>query len=137
MLTISDDDESLFEAVRNGASGYLLKNLETDELFSCLEQLAKGETVFSPGMADRLLQEFNRKAGKKSSSKTAGSLLSSRQEEILINIANGLCYKDVAVRLGIGSRTIKYHMAEILERLHLDNRAQAIAYISGATRGKR
>lgn len=134
MLTMNDDDDSLFEAIRNGASGYLLKNLEADELFACLEQLAQGEMVFSPGLAERVLREFGHTAdGTLPASKNLEKKsLTLRQEEVLTNVAHGLTYKDVASKLGISETTVKYHMSEILERLHLGNRAQAIAYITKA-----
>jgi two-component system NarL family response regulator len=135
MLTVSGDDESLFEAMRNGASGFLLKNLDADEFFACLEQLARGETVFSPGLADRMLREFMRSSGKQHAAESRQKVsnpLTPRQEEVLAFVACGMTYKDVATRMTISETTVKYHMNEILERLQLDNRAQAIAYISGA-----
>lgn len=133
MLTVSADDDSLFEAVRSGASGYLLKNLDAEEFFACLERLSKEEAVFSPGLAERILHEFKRgahasNAGPKQTSRD--NPLTPRQEEILNLIARGVTYKKVAESLGLSERTVKYHMHEILERLHLDNRAQAIAYLT-------
>ena len=124
ILTMNDDDQSLFEAIKSGASGYLLKNVETQELLELLEGLAKGETVFSPGLAERLLQEFA--PGK--DREPARKPLTQRQEEVLTHIAGGLTYKQVAELLGVSARTVRFHMNEILDRLHLDNRAQAIAY---------
>ncbi len=137
MLTVSADDESLFEAMRNGASGFLLKNLDADEFFACLEQLALGETVYSPGLAERMLKEFMRGSGTAETHKQAINPLTPRQEEVLACVARGLTYKQVAAQLAISETTVKFHMNEILERLQLDNRAQAIAYISGDRTGKR
>ena len=128
MLTMNDEDQSLFEAIKSGASGYLLKNVETKDLLELLEGLAKGETVFSPGLAERLLQEFVPGNG----SEAARKSLTLRQEEVLTHIAGGLTYKQVAELLGVSARTVRFHMNEILERLHLENRAQAIAYASQA-----
>lgn len=128
ILTMNDDDQSLFEAIKSGASGYLLKNVETKDLLELLEGLAKGETVFSPGLAERLLQEFVPGNGSESARKS----LTLRQEEVLTHIAGGLTYKQVAELLGVSARTVRFHMNEILERLHLENRAQAIAYASQA-----
>lgn len=128
ILTMNDDDQSLFEAIKSGASGYLLKNVETKELLELLEGLSKGETIFSPGLAERLLQEFD--AGK--GSDLARKPLTLRQEEVLIHIAGGLTYKQVSELLGVSARTVRFHMNEILDRLHLENRAQAIVYASQA-----
>jgi len=131
ILTMNDDDQSLFEAMKNGASGYLLKNMETDELIDLLAGMANGETVFSPGIAERLLAEFVPGRTCDSAQETANPL-TLRQTEVLIQIAKGLSYKEVAYRLGVSNRTVRFHMNEILERLHLENRGQAIAYAGQA-----
>ncbi|WP_371360918.1 response regulator [Sporomusa malonica] len=137
ILTMNDDDQSLFEAMKSGASGYLLKNLETTELLELLAGLPKGETAFSPGLAERLLQEFvpgkgSQPAGASANGDCARKSLTLRQEKILTLIAGGLTYKQVAELLGVSARTVRFHMNEILERLHLENRTQAIAYASQA-----
>jgi two-component system NarL family response regulator len=137
MLTVSADEDSLFEAVRSGASGYLLKNLDAEEFFACLERLGQEEAVFSPGLADRLLREFTRASQEKKTERKQSNPLTSRQEEILTLIARGVTYKKVAEKLGVTERTVKYHMNEILERLHLDNRAQAIAYLAETQKERR
>jgi len=133
ILTVNGNDQALFEAMKNGASGYLLKNLETVEFLDLLVGLTNGEAVFSPGLADRLLQEFVLSEEGEPSQSLPGEdcsrkMLTPRQKEVLIHIASGLTYKKVAKLLGISDRTVKFHMNEILERLHLENRAQAIAY---------
>ncbi len=129
VLTINDDDQALFEAMKNGAAGFLLKNLETTEFLGLLADVAKGETVFSSGLADRLLQEFAPGKERTPANGEGGrKRLTPRQEEVLTFIAEGLTYKQVAERLGVSDRTVKFHMTEILERLQLENRAQAIAY---------
>lgn len=135
ILTMNDDDQSLFEAMKSGASGYLLKNLETMELLDLLAGLSKGATAFSPGLAERLLQEFapgKGPAGEPANGDCARKSLTSRQEKVLTLIAGGLTYKQVAELLGVSARTVRFHMNEILERLHLENRTQAIAYASQA-----
>jgi len=137
ILTMNDDDQSLFEAMKSGASGYLLKNLETMELLELLAGLPKGETAFSPGLAERLLQEFvpgkgSQPAGAPANGDCARKSLTPRQEKVLTLIAGGLTYKQVAELLGVSARTVRFHMNEILERLHLENRVQAIAYASQA-----
>lgn len=129
MLTASEADEDLFEAVKSGASGYLLKNLNAEELFSMLEALKQGEAPLSPGLAARVLKEFNRGEilGKK---QEENQMLTERQMEVLSLVAHGKTYKEVAESLYVTERTVKYHMGKILEKLHMRNRAQVIAYAS-------
>lgn len=131
MLTMSAEDEDLFEAIRNGACGYLLKTLDVDEFFSLLVGLARGEVPLSPGLAGRVLEEFARQAleskpGKRGEPKAEP--LSPRQIQVLTLVSQGLTYKEVGARLCLAERTIKYHIGEIIERLHLENRGQAIQY---------
>jgi two-component system NarL family response regulator len=137
MLTMSDLDDHLFEAIRNGACGYMLKTQDTDEFFALLAELARGEAPLSPGLAARLLQEFGRLAsadhaatGERSDDLTA------RQMEVLALVAQRLTYKEVGARLHLTERTVKYHMSEILQRLHLKNRAEALkhARVTGLVR---
>jgi two-component system NarL family response regulator len=128
MLTISETDDDLFEAVKNGASGYLLKSQSAGELLALLRGVERGEAALSPGLAGRILQEFGRQASALEE-KRAPAGLSEREREVLALVAQGLKYKEVAAKLFLSERTIKYHMGQILERLHLKNRAQAIDYI--------
>ncbi len=127
MLTISEGDDDLFEAVKSGASGYLLKSQSTEELLALMRAVERGEAAFSPGLAARILQEFGRQANAlQEKRRTAG--LSDREREVLTLVGQGLKYKEVAAKLFLSERTIKYHMGEILERLHLKNRAQVVEY---------
>jgi two-component system NarL family response regulator len=138
ILTTSTDEEDLFDAVKCGAYGYLLKSMDADELVECLKQAYQGVPPFSPGLAARLLSEFARLAESKSealdskhaeASVTGPSRkLTSRQCQVLTLVAQGYSYKETAKKLGLSPRTIKYHMAEIMTLLHLENRAQVIAY---------
>lgn len=133
MFTSFDNDENLFEAVKRGASGYLLKNLKAEELFTMLYAMERGEAPLSPGLAARLLEEFARQAEEKEQGvstgreKTTGKL-TQRQAEVLDLVARGMTYKEIGAALDLSERTIKYHMEKILELLHLENRAQVIAY---------
>jgi DNA-binding NarL/FixJ family response regulator len=140
MLTISENDEDLFEAVRSGACGYLLKVEETDKFFELLSGLMRGEVPLSPGLAGRVLEEFARQGG------AAGSFdppvgkekgLTPRQMEVLTLVAQGLTYKEVGAKLFLAEHTIKYHMGEIIERLHLENRRQVIEYARRMKLGKK
>jgi two-component system NarL family response regulator len=133
MLTMTDEDHLIFEAIKCGASGFLLKNLEADDFFNQLSRLNNGETVFSPGVARRILNEFAQVKTEKPPAPLAPkaqvkSRLTPRQEEVLVHIARGLSYKEIAALLHVSEVTVKYHLSEILQRLQLENRAQAIAY---------
>lgn len=134
MLTTSADEADLFEAIKSGACGYLLKSLEADPFETYLEGVGRGEAAVSRELAGALLKEFARQNQatirwgdtEKESQGNAG--LSTRQVEILQLVAQGLPYKDVAERLCLSEHTIKYHMGEILQRLHLKNREEVVAY---------
>jgi len=134
MLTVSAEDEDLFEAIKNGACGYLLKTLDVDEFFSLFVGLARGEVPLSSGLAGRVLEEFARQAmeGKPIKPLEAKTeALSARQIQVLTLVAQGLTYKEVGAKLCLAERTIKYHIGEIIERLHLENRSQMIQYARG------
>jgi DNA-binding NarL/FixJ family response regulator len=134
MLTTSTEDEDLFEAVKSGAFGYLLKSMDADDLVEALGQVEEGIPPFSPGLAAKLLREFTRLA-EGGEGETGGygdadaeQALTARQREVLALVAQGLSYKEVGARLHLSPRTVKYHMAEIMARLHLEHRAQVLAY---------
>jgi len=135
MLTSFGDDDNLFEAVKRGASGYLLKNLNANELIALLHDLEQGHAPLSPGLAARLLEEFARSAGEKNPGistpqKKDAAKLTPQQTEILNMVAQGKTYKEVGSAIHLSERTIKYHMERILELLHVENRSQAIAYLA-------
>jgi two-component system NarL family response regulator len=134
MLTMSAEDEDLFEAIKNGACGYLLKTLDAEEFFSLFVGLGRGEFPLSPGLAGRVLEEFVRQARENRSihpKEAKAEPLSPRQIQVLTLVAQGLTYKEVGAKLCLAERTIKYHIGEIMERLHLENRSQAIQYAKG------
>ncbi len=141
MLTMSEDEQDLFEAVKSGASGYLLKRLDAAEFFAYLAELQSGHPPFSPGLAEKILQEYSRQATRMEThiapatkdesgheNTCLAEALSPRQIQILTLVAQGQTYREVAETIGITERTVKYHMGEILAGLHLENRAQVIAY---------
>ncbi len=131
MLTVSADEEDLFEAIKSGASGYLLKNLEAEKFFELLSGVARGEAPISQDMAAKILQEFAHQAQKVDANPVVEkdkNSLSTRQIEVLQLVAQGRLYKEIAFSLFISERTVKYHMSEILQKLHLRNRVEAIAY---------
>ncbi|MFZ5858059.1 MAG: response regulator [Chloroflexota bacterium] len=133
MLTTSASESDLFEALRAGASGYLLKGMSANELFLTLNEVARGEAEFSAEMAQKILAEFPSTDGTQEEnghSKPAAEtdLLTGRQTEILRLVANGLMYKEIGERLFLTERTVKYHMGEILARLQLKGRREAEEY---------
>lgn len=131
MLTMSEADEDLFPAIKNGASGYLLKTEDTDKFFKLLEGLMRGEAPLSPGLAARVLGEFAQGKnvnGPVEPGEKAEKPLTSRQIQVLTLVSQGLTYKEIGSKLFLSERTIKYHMGEIIERLHLDNRRQVLDY---------
>ncbi len=134
MLTTSAEDADLFESIKSGACGYLIRNMSSDAFIEALRGLEQGVPPFSPGLAAKLLVEFARLAGKEAEMGGQGDTereeLTERQTEVLRLVASGLAYKEVAQRLGISERTVRFHMTEIMERLHLANRAQVLAYAS-------
>lgn len=134
MLTTSDEDEDIMEAIKYGASGYLLKNTNAKELVGMLKDLERGEVPVSPDLASQLLKEFKSHSCDESASTNIPSQdsqkvqLTERQLKILEMVSKGITYKEVGDALGLTERTVKYHMGRIIELLHLENRAQVIAY---------
>ncbi len=128
MLTMLADDEDLFEAIKSGACGYLLKTQDTEEFFGLLEDLARGEAALSSGLATRILHEFGRQSELAETIGKDRALLSPREIQVLTLVAQGLTYKEVGAKLCLAERTIKYHMGEILARLHAENRAEVVEY---------
>ena len=126
ILTASDDDVSLFEAIKAGAKGYLLKDLEADEFFSLLGAVGRGEPALTPSLARRLLDEFARPESKKSDDPDA---LTDREQEVLEMMVEGITTnRKLAKQLGISENTVKFHVRNILDKLHLHNRAQVVGY---------
>jgi two-component system NarL family response regulator len=137
MLTVSSSDEHLFEAVKSGASGYLLKSQSADRFLVLVAQVESGGAALPPELAARLLDEFARQAQRvETPAQEAPANLSPRQLEILTLVAQGLTYPQIGEALHLSEPTVRYHMSQILERLHLENRAQVIAYAAqhGLTR---
>ncbi len=141
ILTTSAEDADLFAAIQSGASGYLLKSISGKAFIEALHGLDEGVPPFSPGLATRLLAEFARRGEQAAPLTTpdpnaAAPLhpdslpddLSLRQVEVLRLVAAGLTYKEVGQQLALSERTVRYHMAEIMARLHLEHRSQVIAY---------
>ena len=137
MLTTSAEDQDLFEAVKSGASGYLLKSISGNAFIEALRGLEQGTPPFSPGLASRLLSEFAKLSGTEEGLSGLASPpkdregqangLTERQTEVLRLVAQGLTYREVGERLSLSERTVRFHMTEIISRLHLQNRNQVLA----------
>ncbi len=128
VLTVSDDTSDLFTAIKRGADGYLLKNLEPHQLFEMLEGIRKGEAPISGTLAARILDEFRQPSQAAESSEEPQSHLTPREIEVLERVVEGLTNKQIAQALSIAEDTVKIHLRNILEKLHLQNRIQAAVY---------
>ncbi len=129
MLTVSDRDEDLFESVKAGARGYLLKNVETAELIEAIRRVHAGEAVIAPALAVRLLEEFGALAQQAPPPpQPSPQALTEREIEVLRLVAQGLGNKEIADRLHLSEHTVKSHLRNILDKLHLRSRAHAAAY---------
>jgi DNA-binding NarL/FixJ family response regulator len=128
MLTVSDDDQDLFAAIKNGAEGYLLKNLEPYQLFDMLEGVRRGEAPISGTLAAKILQEFRQPDQSTAPEPEARDELTPREIEVLERVVEGATNKEIAEALTITENTVKIHLRNILEKLHLHNRIQAAVY---------
>ncbi len=124
MLTISEEDEHLFEAIKCGAHGYLSKKVEPEEFRALLEGVFRGEAPLSRSTAARILKEFAERTAKNSVT-TPLEDLTAREKEVLQLLATGLTNKEIGNKLEIAENTVKNHLKNILAKLHLQNRVQA------------
>ena len=128
MLTVSDDDNDLFQAIKYGAKGYLLKNLEPQELFKMVNGIRHSEAPISGAMASKILREFRQPEHNKDKDSSEVSKLSPREIEVLEQVVNGASNKEIAEMLHITENTVKIHLRNILEKLHVQNRIQAAVH---------
>ena len=128
MLTVSEDDDDLFEAIENGAQGYLLKTLEPQQLYQLLEGVQRNEAAISGPMAGKLLQKFRHAESGQNEPETKVDALTSREMEVLEKVADGSTNKEIAEALYITENTVKIHLRNILDKLHVANRVQAAVY---------
>jgi len=129
MLTVSDSEEDLYAAVKAGASGYLLKEISIEELADAVRAVARGHSLISPSMASKLLTEFN--ALVQQAEERHRSLLPSltdRELDVLKLVAKGLSNREISEELYISENTVKNHVRNILEKLHLHSRMEAVVY---------
>lgn len=129
MLTVSDDNQHLFKAIKSGAQGYLLKNLEPQQLYDFLDSISRGEAPLSGIIAAKILQEFmNPVPGVGQAAEEVIDQLTARETTILHLVAEGKTNKEIASELVISENTVKIHLRNILEKLHLKNRIQIAVY---------
>ena len=128
MLTISDDEADLYEAIKAGASGYLLKEISTDEVPEAIRSVMNGQSRISPSMASKLLTEFAAWSKRTGPPGTEGPTLTDRELEVLRLVAQGMANRDIAKELFISENTVKNHVRNILEKLHLHSRMEAVVY---------
>ena len=127
VLTVSDDENDLFEAIKSGAEGYLLKNLREEEFAEFVGRIINDEPVMSPSLARKLLREFSRLKEEKTR-RELDDTLTEREQEVLEQLAGGSSNKDIAAALVISGNTVNFHVKNILSKLHLKNRGQVTAW---------
>lgn len=125
ILTMYRRDDYVFEAIKAGANGYLLKEVELDELLEAIRAVAQGEAVIDPAIASRVLAEFRRP---QKSEQTPASVLSDRDVDILRLVAQGLSNKEIAGQLFISEKTVRNRLSLVFQQLHLKNRTEAALY---------
>ncbi len=128
ILTASEEEAKLFDAIKSGAQGYLLKNLEADTFFELLDRASRGEPALTPTLARKLLQEFA-KPPEPAAPATNQETLTAREREVLELMVEGVTSnRKLAKRLGLSENTVKFHVRNILDKLRLHNRAEVVGY---------
>ena len=130
MLTVSDEEDDLYEAIKVGAAGYLLKEISVDEVAGAVRSVMQGHTLISPSMAGKLLVEFT-SLSRRCEDRTPEVVpprLTARELEVLREVAAGRTNREVGALLHISENTVKNHVRNILEKLQLHSRVQAVVY---------
>lgn len=125
MLTVRSDDDMLFDALKNGAQGYLLKEIRSQELLEMLRGALRGEAAISPTLAGRVLSEFRRLSKGGIVANDNDNELTEREEQVLSQVSNGATDKEIAAALNISLNTVKTHIRNILAKLHVSTRREA------------
>ena len=125
MFTVFEDDEKIFEAIRSGASGYLLKKTPPEEILDAINELYEGGAPMSPSIARKVIQAFQVKP----SSVLEDYQLTSREKEILYALVDGLSYKKIAEKYFVSIHTVRSHISSIYEKLHVNSKSQAVAKV--------
>jgi DNA-binding NarL/FixJ family response regulator len=129
MLTVSDENEQVFEAIRNGAQGYLLKSINSRVMLASMRGAVRGEAAITRTLGGRILAEFRRVSNQAVEIPTKNSVsLTMREQEVLGLVAEGATNKEIAKSLNVSIHTVKSHMRKILAKLHLEKRQEAVLY---------
>ncbi len=126
ILTVSEEDADLFEAIKSGAAGYIQKSLDSKQFFSLLEGVLRGEAGLTPVLAGKILRDYRQV--REPSSRSEPGDLTPREYEVLELVAQGATNNAIAGQLDVSENTVKYHMKNILQKLHAQNRAEVVAY---------
>lgn len=133
MLTVSEDNQDLFQAIKSGAQGYLLKNTGAEELFEAIREVHRGYAPISSRVAGRILDEVaNAPAPPADAPRQGLSALTPREREVLQLVGHGMTNREIARALFITDNTVKIHLRNVLAKLHLQNRVQAATYAQRA-----
>jgi DNA-binding NarL/FixJ family response regulator len=126
VLTVHSDEERLFQAIKNGAQGYLLKNIRSETMLELIRGALRGEAAITPGLAGYMLEEFRRLSyGKPDDDSKPVETLTFREQEVLAQVSTGASDKEIAESLSISLYTVKSHMRNILSKLHVNSRYEA------------
>ncbi len=122
VCSIHDDNDTIFEALKSGASGYILKDpVTSEEIIKAIRDMYSGGSPMSPFIARKVIDSFQKPV-----INDTESLLSQREKEVLELLAKGLLYKEIAIRLGVGTETVKKHLKNIYQKLHVQNKIEAL-----------
>lgn len=125
MLTVSENENDLFDAIKSGAKGYILKNIEPEDLIRSIKRVAAGEAVVSGNLTGKIMDEFRNLVIQKEEHK---EILTPREKEVLLLLAEGKSNKDIATDLNLSESTVKIHIQHVLKKLNLKGRVQAAVY---------
>ncbi|GIH23063.1 DNA-binding response regulator [Acrocarpospora phusangensis] len=128
VLSASGEQDDVLEAVKAGASGYLVKSASREEFLEAVKRTADGDAVFTPGLAGLVLGEYRRLAAQPKAAEDDGPRLTERETEILRLVAKGLSYRQIAERLVLSHRTVQNHVQNTLSKLQLHNRVELVRY---------
>lgn len=125
ILTVRDDDEKLFEALKGGAQGYLLKDIRSQDMLAMLRNALRGEAALSPALAGRVLAEFRRLSRHGGPGREDDTSLTEREQQVLLEVSKGATDKEIADALSISLNTVKSHIRNILAKLQVGTRREA------------